>query len=381
MPTFIQGVPATGSLLSSNEIRSNFTALNARTGKLTPQATFPISAKINIGEGLIYFSDNRVFQYKKEQVDLGDLTTGVEPFTEIGYFKDVAIVLRTKIVDNKIIPYATFIEGPEKASNILQLELINFQSTDLPICAIVVRHNGLSTTDKGQIQPIGQSAIIDIRGYIRTGGQEVYSTTVGDRVIPENGSGGVVLDGYGFPVIEGRTVGNFNGNSLQEAIDSLVDLGGGTVFIKKGYYEPSQTIIVPSNIEILGEGSATIIKRLDTFTGPLFRCTGTQGQIRNLQIQGPDSTVYASAPLISLEGANQCKICDLWFAMSNGICISVSSSTSRSICLNNILIGCETGITIEAGSTKNLVCNNQIEASVSSIINNEPTTILVGNVS
>jgi len=54
---------------------------------------------------------------------------------------------------------------------------------------------------------------------------------------------------------------------IQEAINYVQNLGGGKVFIKSGTYTANTTIVVPSNIELAGEGRfLTMIQPSSTFT-------------------------------------------------------------------------------------------------------------------
>lgn len=66
-----------------------------------------------------------------------------------------------------------------------------------------------------------------------------------------------------------------DGPAFQAALDSLIQAGGGKLFIPKGTYFIDQTLLVGNNIEIVGEGKETILQRGDTksmgvpeFVGP-----------------------------------------------------------------------------------------------------------------
>lgn len=197
MPNFISGLPATGSPLVSAEIRNNFLALNERTDKLTPLATVPASTKINIGAGTIYFADHVPVQFTGQQLDLGSDTVGVSGFTNIGYFRDIVIVLRQQFdaESSRYSATAVFLEGPEKASSTLQIDLVQIASTDIPIAAFVVRHNGLNVgAFKGQIEPIPQANILDVRNFVDAGGSTFASAIVGDRVVQVNNDGTTIVN-------------------------------------------------------------------------------------------------------------------------------------------------------------------------------------------
>jgi len=57
-----------------------------------------------------------------------------------------------------------------------------------------------------------------------------------------------------------------NTSGIQEAIDYVSGLGGGKVYLKRGTYTVNTTIVVPSNIELAGEGRfVTVIEPSPTF--------------------------------------------------------------------------------------------------------------------
>ena len=57
-----------------------------------------------------------------------------------------------------------------------------------------------------------------------------------------------------------------NTSGIQEAIDYVTTLGGGKVYLKRGTYNVNTTVVVPSNIELAGEGRfLTAIEPSSTF--------------------------------------------------------------------------------------------------------------------
>jgi len=394
MPNFIAGLPAQGSQLISAEVRNNFLALNARTNKLTPRATTPSSASVRIGSGRVYFSDKILIDFPGSLVNLGDDELGVSPFNNIGYFRDIAIVLRVEYdqAAGKYQAFASFIEGPEKISSTPDKNLINFQSNEIPIALFTVRHNGLGVgVSFGQIEPITQSQILDLRGFLDAGGITYYSATVGDRQILEDGYGTALLDGYGDPIIEGETIGVFTGimpdingdpkHPIQRAIDFVYNAGGGTVLIRRGTYTPFETIVVPDNVQLIGEGANTTIVREDTFTGPLLLITGDRAKISNLHIEGPTTYSLAFGSLVQFSSSKNSTIEGCIIDASSVTGISFSDTSSRCICVMNYIIGAETGIIISSDSSKIIVTNNQLEDTSSIPINNMGTgTIKMNNI-
>lgn len=375
---FIRGLPAQNSPLNSAEIRNNFLALDERIGKIEAHATVPASKSITTDGGIVYFNSRIPVKMESNKLDLGDETTGILPFVNIGYFKDVLIVARSSFdsVNNKYIASTYFIEGPEKSSSISSAELIPLKSTDLPIARFVVRHNGISLTSRGQIEPITQDQLIDVRNYIDIGGLEYFSTTVGDRLVQTDSYGTLLLDGYGAPIISGQSIGSFVGyvkdaysnniHPIQQAIDSLENTGG-TIFIKKGTYYINSTITVPSNVKLIGEGKSTKIQTMNTFLGPTFKIIGSNSSIENLHLLGPTPSSYFSGSLISFTGAYQSAVKDCVVEAGVATGIEFDATTSRSTCTNCFLTSNFVGVKLLSGSTKNLVALNQFESNTTAI--------------
>lgn len=377
MPNFIPGIPAQGAIISSAEIRENFLALDARTGKITPRATNPASTRVTTDGGIVYFADKIQVNVSPQAVDLGDVSTGVSPFTQDGFFRDVALVFRLSFnqTTSRYQATLTFVEGPEKPSSVSQPELIPLSTTDLPVARLVVRHNGIDNVLAGQIEPISQDAIIDYRNYIDVGTTTYFSASVGDRQVQSDGYGVIVTDGYGTPIIEGETVGSVVGgdNPIKTAIDNLAATGG-TIFIKRGVYKVSESIAVPDNINLTGEGSSTIIQMQDSINGPLFAVVGDSCSFSNLTLEGDGST---TDPLISFTNSTKCSVtnCKITNAV-NGI---EYNSSTRNLCTGNYFDNNETAIRF-TGSINNIVNSNQFENSSGSDIANDTQNQTIGNI-
>ena len=75
---------------------------------------------------------------------------------------------------------------------------------------------------------------------------------------PDTLLGATAPDQYGPPFS--------NTSGIQEAIDYVAGLGGGKVYLKRGTYTVNTTIVVPSDIELAGEGRfVTVIEPSPTF--------------------------------------------------------------------------------------------------------------------
>lgn len=370
MPNFIKGLPAQGSPLNSSEIRNNFTALDARTGKITPRATTPSSTIISIDPGIVYFSDKIPVDIQAQLIDLGNAGTGISGFINYGFFKDVGIALRLSFnsTTNRYQSSLVFIEGPEKSETTLQPELINFRNTDLPISMILVRHNGINLNVNGQINPISQNDIVDYRDYIDVGGVTYFSASVGDRQTQIDGYGILAVDGYGVPIITGETLGTFSGSdSIQQAIDSLIN--GGTVFIKRGTYLVDK-ITMSSNIQLIGEGPSTIIKSKDS-NQTVIEVSGQNTGISNLKLTGIGQTGVKLITVITPNSYCTIKDCTL---DSGAVSIEFNTAT-RNICTNNYFTNNSTAVNLINYSIKNIISNNQfINNTVADIYNDGSST-------
>ena len=372
---FIAGLPVEGGPLVSADIRNNLTALDVRTGKIGTHATVPASTSITTDTGIVYFSDRIVVDISAQQLNLGDLTVGVSSFRNIGFFKDIVIVARLDFntTTNRYEASTMFLEGPEKSSSTSQPELVPLRSTDLPVARFVVRNNGINISSKGQILPIADTDILDYRNYLDVGGGSYYSASVGDRLVQTDAYGVLVPDAYGAAVITGQTAGTFVGNTkdaygsiispIQQAINS-VSLTGGTVFIKRGLYQISQTITVPDNVQIIGEGYASTIQMLDTFTGPLFSVTGKHVQFSSLRLLGPLPGNVANLPLIYFVNTTSCTVKDCF--IEAGLIGIQCYLSNRNILTNNYFNNNSIAIKLD-GSTKNIVSSNQFTNNTTNI--------------
>lgn len=63
-----------------------------------------------------------------------------------------------------------------------------------------------------------------------------------------------------------------DGPAFQKALDEVANFGGGSVFIPGGLYFIDQTLVIPDNTEVYGEGEKTILKRGNTPSNrPLYQ--------------------------------------------------------------------------------------------------------------
>ena len=67
---------------------------------------------------------------------------------------------------------------------------------------------------------------------------------------------------------DGDIVGSDN-RALQAAVDYVAGLGGGTVNIGSGTYIMRDSLHLRSNVHIIGQGDATILRKCDGVSSPL----------------------------------------------------------------------------------------------------------------
>lgn len=374
---FIPGIPTANTRVNSEEIRNNFLALNSRTSSLLPSVTMPISQKIKIDSGLIYFADKVSVNFEGALIDLGDPQTGVLPFenSQKGWYRDIFIVLRLSVNENNdFIATPAFIEGPTKIVAEFQYNLVQINNTDIPVAHILIRNNGESNVI-GAIEVISRESIVDIRGFLDIGGLSYFTSTIGDRNILRNPDGSVTEDSQGNPQITGSTVGEFNYSifnenleeitSLQQAINKASALGGGCIFIKRGLYKVRNAILIPSNISLVGEGANTIIQREDsTLFGDdaLFILTGENIFLSNLNIKGNTSNQYAYSELLRLFNCKHCKIDGCIFDINNNSALAIRlDSSSKNSLINNIIKNGKLGIKTSENSNLNIIIGNHFE--------------------
>lgn len=384
MPNFIKGLPAEASSLKSSEIRNNFLALDARTGKIACRATIPASTSVTTDSGTVYFADRISVKLDGQKINLGDIDTGIAPFINIGFFKDVAIVARVSFnaTTQSHEAVTLFIEGPEKASSVADKSIVPIRSTDLPIARFIVRHNGINLTEKGQIEPISQIQITDFRNYLDVGGLTYYSATVGDRLVSVDSYGVLATDAYGAAVIGGETSGSYVGNikdslgnivtPIVQAIEDLASTGG-TIFIRRGTYMISETLVIPSNVSLLGEGSSTILQVDSSFSGPAIQITGNKISIANLVISGA-----GVGTLIALMASTNCTIKDC-FVLNGVTGLELDASSTRNIITNNYIKDNDVGVNL-VDNTKNILALNQFDNNLANYSPASPTGHqLIGN--
>jgi hypothetical protein len=136
-------------------------------------------------------------------------------------------------------------------------------------------------------------------------GKQIYSTTENAPLF-WNGVAWVnpVVSGYSILVGDGvKSFGKYNGSNastIQSAIDELELKGGGKILLQKGTYTLGATAVqLKSNVQIEGEGVATIIA--STSTAFNIASAVSNSSIKNLKIQGATIGVVISGSYNTLD--------------------------------------------------------------------------------
>jgi len=89
---------------------------------------------------------------------------------------------------------------------------------------------------------------------------------------------------------------------IQEAIDYATGLGGGKVYLKRGTYTVNTTIVVPSDIELAGEGRfVTVIEPSSTFTPNAFLSSISRNELIFVSSSQTTSAMVQNTSIHDLE--------------------------------------------------------------------------------
>ena len=133
----------------------------------------------------------------------------------------------------------------------------------------------------------------------------MYYDKTEKELLVHNGSQLIAPGKVGIAAIVGdgiNSFGKFNGPdgvSIQAGIDEASANGGGIVKVLKGTYDVGFiSLTIPSNVQVVGEGSITLIKGSETVV--TLSATSIDAGISNVALSGPNPGV--ALRLISIEG-------------------------------------------------------------------------------
>lgn len=168
-------------------------------------------------------------------------------------------------------------------------------------------------------------------------GKQVYSTTEKAPVF-WNGSAWVNPAASGYSILVGDGVNSFgkyagtSASTIQSAIDELTAKGGGKILIQKGTYSLGATSVqLKSNVQLEGEGAATVIDA--TATAFNIANTVSNTAIKNLRIQGATTGVIVSGTYNTLDGIDA-RLCTQGYSQTS----TANFNTYGDIKLNNLAI-------------------------------------------
>ena len=113
---------------------------------------------------------------------------------------------------------------------------------------------------------------------------------------------------------------------IQDAIDNYLPSGGGAVYLLEGTYWVSNSMNVPSNVTIIGQGAGTVISIMDSSslnTGVIVNSDRISGNsrilIKNLRIDGnKDNNTNNNQKGIYFEKVTESLIANLWIENTKG---------------------------------------------------------------
>lgn len=152
-------------------------------------------------------------------------------------------------------------------------------------------------------------------------GKQVYST-IENAPLFWNGSAWVNPASSGYSIIIGdgvKSFGKYNGanaSTIQSAIDELEAKGGGKILLQKGSYSLGATAVqLKSNVQIEGEGSATIVTASSTAFN--IGTTVSNASLKNLRIQNATIGVVVSGSHNTLDQIDA-RTCTQAYTQTNG---------------------------------------------------------------
>jgi hypothetical protein len=167
------------------------------------------------------------------------------------------------------------------------------------------------------------------------------------------------LKGKGVITVAQDGTGDFNGDTgevIQQAIDYVNGLGGGTVFIKKGTYLINSSVVVCSNLILQGEGYATVFTNNDD----TVHIIGTVADLENITIKNiyfkgnqtnsSHNEAGKTGRLIHLNDGNvfNITVTECYFSNTSNFALSIGSSTllgsEKAIITKNIFYKARAGI-------------------------------------
>lgn len=167
-------------------------------------------------------------------------------------------------------------------------------------------------------------------------------------------------------------IAGFSSDAIQIAVDALTLRGGGTVKLYPGIYKIYAPVRLSSNIEFIGSGDSTILKKVDGYHSPLtvdgdygmlkVTVENSHGFLPGMGIQISDSQFKSDwdvtvAKIISIEGntlfIDQPTLRD--YSCANKAFASNTCSIVEGINVNNVLIA---NFTVEGNKKTNDLLGN-----------------------
>ena len=155
---------------------------------------------------------------------------------------------------------------------------------------------------------------------------------------------------------------------IQVALDLLKTRGGGTLLIKVGTYEITNTLNLSSNIKLIGDGYNTKLRLGDGADCYLIRdepseTTTSRPQIKNIRLDGNKDNQSATfqGNLINFSAVRQPIVENCWFEDSPWANISCNDVSDGIFQNNRVNGGRGHGIVFDNSCARNFIFNNEFK--------------------
>ncbi len=109
---------------------------------------------------------------------------------------------------------------------------------------------------------------------------------------------------------------------LQQAISAVSSAGGGTVFIRRGFYFIAAVVNIYDNVKLMGEGNATV---LFLASGTALKVVATKAVLAEFSVNGSNQSLNNFGILIQDSDLIRIRDCNLLDMMGFGIFVSSSA--------------------------------------------------------
>jgi parallel beta-helix repeat protein len=139
--------------------------------------------------------------------------------------------------------------------------------------------------------PVGWKEVLEMAGFFKFGGSIFVLTILVISSVISSVEAGDPAMGKGISITVGLKDADIIGSdnrALQAAVDYVAGLGGGTVEIGAGTYLMNDSLHLRSNVNLIGQGEATVLRKSDGVSSLL----ATDGDYGQEEVTPADSTGF-----------------------------------------------------------------------------------------